>query len=107
MALGYGSAILDDKGVRGAKDFSTRVIRDKRYKVWISNQRQIIRLHDLKKDPWEEKNLITIDKPEHKKALEKFQIVLDSLPEKDARPLYEARVANSWDRNLIKRKKRK
>ncbi|MDD7983546.1 sulfatase-like hydrolase/transferase [Lentisphaera marina] len=107
MALGYGSATLDDKGVRGAKDFSTRVIRDKRYKVWISNERQIIRLHDLKKDPWEENNLITIDKPEHKKALEKFQSVLDSLPEKDARPLYEARAANPWDRNLIKRKKKK
>ena len=35
---------------------------------------------------------------EHKKALQKFQAVVDSLPDQDAYPLYEARAANSWDR---------
>ena len=97
MALGHGGAKLDAQGVRGRKDFATRVIRDKRYKVWVSEQRQIIRLHDLTEDPWEATNLLGSERAEHTKALKKFQKVIDALPEKDARPLYEPRAANPWD----------
>ena len=102
MALGHGGAKLDAKGVRGVKDFATRVIRDKRYKVWVSNQRQIIRLHDLIEDPWEATNLLGSERAEHTQALKKFQKVIDSLPEKDARPLYAPRAANPWDRKVGK-----
>ena len=98
MALGHGPAILDEKGVRGKKDFATRVIRDKQFKVWVSNEKKIIRLHDLKADPVEKENLLESGKPEHQAALKKLQAVLDTLPDKDARPLYEPRKANSWDR---------
>ena len=104
MALGHGGATLDAKGVRGAKDFATRVIRDKRFKVWVSDKKTIIRLHDLKEDPWEEKNLISSDRAEHRKAVEKFQQVVDALPDKDARPLYEPRAANPWDRKAKRAK---
>ncbi len=100
MALGHGGAKLDKDGVRGIKDFATRVIRDKRFKVWVSNEKKIIRLHDLKSDPWEEVNLLDSERAEHKRALQKFQDVVDSLPDKDARPLYEPRAANPWDRKL-------
>jgi arylsulfatase A-like enzyme len=98
MALGHGPAILDDEGVRGQEDFATRVIRDKRFKVWVSSEKKIIRLHDLKKDPWETTNLLASDLPAHKEVRQKFQAVLDSLPDKDARPLYEPRAPNPWDR---------
>ena len=98
MALGHGPAKLDKDGVRGKKDFATRVIRDKRFKVWIANERKIIRLHDLQEDPWEKTNLLGSDLAEHKQALQKFQAVLDALPDKDARPLYEPRTANPWDK---------
>jgi len=98
MALGHGPAKLDESGVRGQQDFASRVIRDKHYKVWVSSEREIIRLHDLKKDPFESTNLIHSKRNEHMKALAKFQDVLDSLPEKDARPLYEPRQANPWDK---------
>ena len=104
MALGHGGGKLDAKGVRGVKDFATRVIRDKRYKVWVSNKKKIFRLHDLREDPWEEKNLITSDRVEHKKARKKFQQVVDALPDKDARPRYEPRAANPWDRQFSKAK---
>jgi arylsulfatase A-like enzyme len=100
MALGHGPAKLDKEGVRGKEDFATRVIRDKQYKVWVSNKKTIIRLHDLKTDPWEETNLLDSEIAEHKAALEKFQAVLASLPDKDARPLYEPRAANKWDMKL-------
>jgi arylsulfatase A-like enzyme len=98
MALGHGPAKREDQGIRGQHDFATRVIRDKRYKVWVSSEKRIIRLHDLEKDPWEQENLIDSEKPEHQKALAKFQAVLDTLPDEDARPLYEPRAANPWDK---------
>ena len=98
MALGHGGAKLTKEGVRGVKDFATRVIRDKQFKVWVSNNKKIIRLHDLKNDLWEETNLIDSELAAHKQALKKFQAVVDSLPEKDAHPLYEPRAANPWDR---------
>ena len=107
MSLGTGPARLDETGVRGVKNFATRVIRDKRYKVWVSDEKKIIRLHDLSEDPWEENNLLGSKLPEHHKALGKFQAVVDSLPDKDARPLYEPRAANPWDHKARKAKQAK
>ena len=97
MALGFGKGKLDGKGVRGRDDFMSRVIRDKRYKVWVSNQKEIIRLHDLNEDPWEENNLIESSEEAHQKAIRKFEKVLASVPDKDARPLYTPRAKNPWD----------
>ncbi|HAF59208.1 MAG TPA: N-acetylgalactosamine 6-sulfate sulfatase [Opitutae bacterium] len=97
MALGFGKGKLDGKGVRGRDDFMSRVIRDKRYKVWVSNQKEIIRLHDLTEDPWEQNNLIDSSVEAHKKAIRKFEKVLASVPDKDARPLYTPRAKNPWD----------
>ena len=98
MAMGHGRASLDDKGVRGRADFMSRVIRDKHYKVWINNKKKITRLHDLTEDPWEQTNLIKSREEDHKRAIKKFQHVLDTFPDKDGRPLYEPRAANAWDR---------
>ena len=102
MAMSHGSAKLDGQGVRPLKNFGPRVIRDKRYKVWVSESKKIDRLHDLQKDPGEEKNLLQSDLAEEKEALQKFQAVVDNLPAKDARPLYEPRAPNAWDKNLKK-----
>lgn len=104
MALGHGPAKLDEKGVRGQVDFATRVLRDKQYKVWVSEEKEIFRLFDLKTDPLELTNLIDSKLEEHRTAVRKFQSVLDSLPDKDARPLYEPRQANPWDKSLKKEK---
>lgn len=100
MALGHGPARLDEKGVRGQVDYAERVIRDKRYKVWVSEQRKISQLYDLLSDPFEQKNLISSTKPEHLAAIEKFQAVVDTMPEKDPRPGYTPRKANPWDKKL-------
>ena len=101
MAMGHGPAALDEKGVRGKVDFATRVIRDKQFKVWVSCDKQIVRLHDLKADPWETTNLVDSERPEHKQAIGKFQVLVDAMPTKDARPQYEPRAVNPWDRKFI------
>jgi len=97
MALGHHRARVDSLGIRGIHDFASRVIRDKKYKVWVDENRSITRLHDLAVDPLEKVNLINSSKPEHIQAIKKFQAVVDLLPEKDARPLYEPREALPWD----------
>ncbi len=98
MAMGHHPARLDERGVRGQADFASRVIRDKQFKVWVDTGKTITRLHNLIEDPWEETNLIDRLKREERAALEKFQAVVDALPDTDARPLYEPRSANPWDR---------
>ena len=105
MSIGGGGGRITEDGVRGAKVFGARVIRDKQYKVWVSEQKQITRLHDLKKDPWETTNLLDSELAEHNEALQKFQAVVDSLPDQDAYPLYEPRAANAWDKQLRVKKK--
>lgn len=98
LSMGHGPARLDEQGVRGRDDFATRVMRDRRFKVWVDRDRRIVRLHDLSVDEQEQDNLLPSSDPEHIAALAKFQTVLDSLPERDARPAYHPRAANPWDR---------
>jgi len=100
MSLGSGGTTLDRKGICGKQIFSPRVIRDKRFKVWVGKTKTIERLHELKTDANEETNLLTSTAAEHKQALVKFQQVLDALPTNDARLLYEPRPANAWDRKF-------
>jgi arylsulfatase A-like enzyme len=100
LSMGRGPARLDEQGIRGADDFGPRVIRDKRYKVWVNTDKVIDQLYDMLQDPWEEHNLIDSDKPEHRTALAKFQAIVDAMPDEDARPLYTPQPPNPWDRTL-------
>ena len=98
MAMGHWPARLDQKGVHGVFPFASRVIRDDRFKVWVDNERSIEALYDLEQDPWEEKNLIESQQPEHLASLNKFRKVVASFPKEDARPLYTPRSPNIWDK---------
>ncbi len=107
MALGHGNAKLDETGIRGVNDFSSRVIRDKRFKVWVDTNKKIERLHDLIRDPQEETNLLLIGDltAEQIAAVQKFQAVVNLLPDIDARPIYEPRKPNPWEKVTRKRNK--
>ncbi|QDU37610.1 Arylsulfatase [Maioricimonas rarisocia] len=98
LALGHGAARRDEQGVRGVEDFASRVIRDKRFKVWIDSNRQITELYDLQNDPLEQNNLIDDPPKEAEASLETFRDVLAEMPETDARPQYRDRTANAWDK---------
>ena len=103
MALGHGAAKRDEQGVRGQYDYASRVIRDKRYKVWVDTDRAITDLYDLKTDLWEEKNLIASTNPAHVEAKTKFQKIVDWMPAKDARPKYRPRARQPWERPFKKK----
>ena len=98
MALNFGPAKLDQRGIRPGQEFGPRVIRDKQYKVWVSKEKKITQLNDLLKDPEEKENLLSSKQRQHRKALAKFRKIVATLPDKDGRPLYEPRAPNPWDR---------
>jgi arylsulfatase A-like enzyme len=96
LAMGYGPARLDDQGVRPARNFADRVLRDKRYKLHVIDGKPA-KLHDLRNDPWEETNLIGSEAAEHVAAREKLGSVLGQFPKQDGRPRYEPLPAQPWD----------
>ncbi len=100
LSMGGGGGTLDEQGVRNKLEFDERVLRDKQYKVWVDADREIERLHDMRQDPREETNLVDSQNPEHQAALEKFRRIIAGMPETDARPAYEPRAANAWDREM-------
>ena len=100
LALGHGPARLDEKGTRGKHDYASRVLRDKRFKVWVGTDRKIEALYDLQADPLEQKNMLESERPDVAEAKRKFQKLVDAMPTNDARPAYRPRAANAWDRKF-------
>jgi len=97
--LGHGPARLTPEGVAPVKEFTHRSIRDKQFKVFVDNKREIIQLYNLETDPLEENNLIE-EKESYKKEMDKFQAIVDAMPQKDAWPKYRPRAANVWDKEV-------
>lgn len=98
MSMGGKPAKLRDGRVVPADPYDERVLRDKRFKVWVDGHGKITKLYDMPADPWEETNLVGSDKPEHAAALAKFEKVLATFPEKDAAPKYTKNPPQPWDR---------
>jgi len=102
--MGHGPAKLTPDGVAPVEEFTHRAIRNKQFKVFVDDNREITQLFDLKADPLEKNNLIE-KKEKYKKELEKFQNILDAMPQKDAWPKYRPRAANPWDKKVKSEKK--
>ena len=105
LAMGYGPARLTERGVEPKKQFADRVIRDKRYKLWVLNG-QSAKLFDLIADPGETNNLIHSANPTVVTASKKLESVMAALPQRDARPRYEPTPPQPWDRKPQNPKKR-
>lgn len=79
-----GQLQVDGARVRPVVPFAERVLRDQRYKVHVTQQRSIDALYDLQSDALEAHNLLESELPEHRQAIQKFQRIVDSLPQQDA-----------------------
>ncbi len=103
MAMGGGGvqATKTDKGWRviNKTEYRDRVIRDKRYKLYIGTDRKSEKLIDLKADPQEKVNIIDSDRPEVKAALAKLEKVAASFPKKDANPKYTPLPLQDWEKD--------
>ncbi|MBW6480504.1 MAG: sulfatase-like hydrolase/transferase [Bacteroidales bacterium] len=98
MAMGGGNnAALSKKGVENQYRFRDRVIRDKKYKLFVSSERKPEKLVNLKADPEEKNNLLPANTADTRKALRKLWKVDETFPEKDNDPIYNPLPPESWD----------
>lgn len=100
LSMGGHPAKLRDGRVVPKDLYDERVLRDKRYKVWVNAAGEMTRLHDMLEDPWEKANLLDAarETTEQVKAIAKFYAVLEGFPDEDAAPKYQPNPAQPWDR---------
>lgn len=96
MAMGSKPARMTDAGVENVYYFRDRVVRDARYKLFVSTDRKPEKLIDLEKDPAEQNNLI--NNPEYKAVLDRLSLAIETFPESDADPTYAKLATNPWDK---------
>jgi arylsulfatase A-like enzyme len=99
MAMGGGECIRPAVGEgpfegMNHQHYRDRVIRDKRYKVYVNTEGRIETLIDLQADPQEKNTILNTDDPRSKQALQKFENVLKSFPCKDENPRYNVGSAS-------------
>lgn len=100
MALGRGPAALDTEGVHPAQRLTDRVVRDKRYKLFVLDG-QPARFVDLQADPDEQTNLLDSTESRLVTARQKLEAVIANCPEEDARPRYTPTPPRPWDRQPV------
>ena len=89
LAMGFGPAMLNDVGrVTPKVRYANRIVRDKRYKVWVEDG-EVSRLYDLESDPGELVNIIDTEDAAALAALARLRAVVESLPKVDGAPRYD------------------
>ena len=88
--------IRTKEGIHARTKVSDRVIRNKRFKLWLTDGKSSA-LYDLKNDPGEKKNLIESTAPNNVAARKELEAALKSLPP-DAWPKYDPLPPQSWDK---------
>ena len=95
MAMGgKNEAKLSDQGVENKWYFRDRVIRNERYKLWVSPTRQPVKLIDLTKDLTESENLI--ESEELQGTIDTLFTVILGQPEMDSDPIYQPLAKQPW-----------
>ena len=80
-----------------ATPYAARVVREKRYKLWINENRKSWKLTDLAMDPDESNNLLDSWRPEHRRARARLERVAQGFSPDDAAPKYVPLSAQPWD----------
>ena len=94
---GKNEAKLTDDGVENRFVFRDRVLREKRFKLYVSTKREAVKLVDVIADPKEANNLIDSRDPEAQAALERLSAIIPMFPERDNDPIYDPLPPQPWD----------
>ncbi len=97
-AQGGGVGSFENQRVVPQKQYDERVIRGKRWKLWVDDSRRAVALYDLQNDPWEKNNMIDSDDPQVQAARQQLMSVIKQMPKVDAAPRYDPNPAMPWDR---------
>jgi arylsulfatase A-like enzyme len=98
LSVGGGAATFRDNRVSPKQEYDDRVIRDKRWKLWVGTDRRAQKLFDLENDPWETNNLLDRNRPDAVSAWKRLMGVVQQHPQSDARPHYTPNPAQPWDK---------
>ena len=94
---GRNEAKLTDDGVENAYAFRDRVIREKRFKLYVSHTKVPEKLVDVLADPDEKTDLRTSTDPDAKAALARMSALISTFPERDNDPIYTPNPPQPWD----------
>jgi arylsulfatase A-like enzyme len=99
LSMGGGNrARLTKAGVENEYRFRDRVVRDKRFKLYVNPQRQPEKFIDLQQDPGEEINLIdSLNTSARKESYKLLTSIIDSFPGQDNDPRYKPNPPQEWD----------
>ena len=100
---GKNDAQVSERGVENKYNYRDRVIRDKRYKLYVkaSPQQGFDKLIDLKTDFNEKNNLLNSQDPDIIKVKQALQKVAGSMPNKDNDPKYNKVDKLPWDKPAV------
>lgn len=99
LGMGGGNnARLTENGVENQFVFRDRVLRNKRYKLYINTKRKPEKFFDLKIDPSEHINLLdSLTTKERKLNFNALFEVVKTFPKKDRDPRYHPNPSQTWD----------
>jgi len=97
---GMNEAQVSPKGIENKFVFRDRVIRDKRYKLFVNATQPLSyeKLVDLQNDPQETINLLNSKEPNVMAAKAALIKIAQSQPKRDNDPKYRKRQALPWDK---------
>ena len=95
MGGGAGTYDSDDGHVMNLYEYRDRVIRDKRYKLYVETDRSSAKLVDLENDPAELENVI--DDSNLTAILNTLEEIEKTFPAEDGNPRYQPREKLDWD----------
>lgn len=97
LSMGGGHGTYDEQGrVINRYRYRDRVIRNKRFKLYVETDRSAAKLVDLRNDPMELENVIR--EPEHAAVVSQLRSIEQQLPSEDYSPRYVPLAAQEWDR---------
>jgi len=94
---GGNNARLTEEGVENQYVFRDRVVRNKRYKLYVSSERKPVKFYDLKVDPFEEKNIIGNLDEDQKLNYAELVALIELFPKRDNDPIYRENPKQDWD----------
>lgn len=104
LGMGGGNnASLTKNGVENQYAFRDRVVRNKRYKLYINSKREPERFIDLLNDHKESNNLLdSLNTEERKSNFNQLYEVVQTFPKKDNDPKYNPNPPQTWDMKVTK-----
>lgn len=98
LGMGGGNnARLTNDGVENQYVFRDRVVRNKRYKLYIGSNREPVQFYDLKNDPFEQNNIIGKLNAIQQKKYDELAALIEHFPERDNDPIYRENPKQDWD----------